>query len=104
MALGTRQGPGGGLGAHCEVISVALHGVDGVLADKPVEVFLLEFGDSAYHLSVRWWIESYRSEFAMLDKGNSVIKASLRKAGIDIPFKAYDLNLNRDDEVDYPIN
>ena len=87
-----------------EVISGALRGVDGVLTDKPVEVFFLEFGDSAYHLSVRWWIESYTSEYAMLDKGNSAIKDSLRLTGIDIPFKTYDLNLKQANEVDYPIN
>ena len=81
-----------------DVISVALHGVDGVQTDKPVEVFLLEFGDSAYHLSVRWWIETYTREFAMLDKGNSVIKDSLKKAGFDIPFKAYNLNLKQTEQ------
>ena len=81
-----------------EVISSALRGVDGVLTDKPVQVFFLEYGDSAYHLSVRWWIENYTSEYEMLDKGNSVIKDSLKQAGIVIPFNTYELNLNRDSE------
>jgi small-conductance mechanosensitive channel len=50
------------------VIKDAVRGVEGVLPDKPVDVFFRQFGDSARMMRVRWWIDSYDDENPMLDQ------------------------------------
>jgi small-conductance mechanosensitive channel len=68
-----------------------------VLADKPVEIFFLKFGDSARQVQVRWWIETYRAERSMLDKVNTALELALDQANIDLPFNTYDLYLRKQD-------
>ncbi len=82
------------------VIEQAVRGVEGVLPDKPVEIFYLKFGDSARLVRVRWWIETYRHEKPMLDKVNTALELALDGAGIELPFNTYDLNLKNMDKDD----
>ena len=70
-----------------------LRGVEGVLPDKPVDIFYLKFGDSARLVRVRWWIDNYKDEYPMLDKVNSVLELALGEAGIELPNNTYDLNV-----------
>jgi small-conductance mechanosensitive channel len=42
---------------------------------------------------VRWWIDSYTKENPVLDKVNAALEVALDKAGIDMPFDTYDLNV-----------
>ena len=77
-----------------EVIEGAVRGVEGVLLDKPVDIYYLKFGDSARLVRVRWWIDTYRDEKRMLDKVNAALELGLIKAGIDLPNITYDLNVN----------
>jgi len=78
------------------VIEQTVRGVEGVLPDKPVEIFFLKFGDSARLVRVRWWIGTYRDEKPMLDRVNTALELALDKAGIELPFNTYDLNLKMD--------
>jgi small-conductance mechanosensitive channel len=79
------------------VIEQTVRGVEGVLADKPVEIFFLKFGDSARQVRVRWWIETYRAEKPMLDKVNTALELALDRASIALPFNTYDLYLKKQD-------
>jgi len=76
-----------------KVIKETVRGVEGVLPDKPVAIFFLKFGDSARLVRVQWWIESYKKENPVLDKVNAALEAALAKAGIEMPFDTYNLNV-----------
>jgi small-conductance mechanosensitive channel len=76
-----------------EVIKNALSGVDGVLHEKEVDVFLIGFGDTARELRVRWWIGDYHLQFPTLDKACTAIDSALEQSGIEIPITVYDLNV-----------
>ena len=76
-----------------KVIEEAVREVEGVLSDKPVDIFYLKFGDSARLVRVRWWIDTYKDEYPMLDKVNPALEFALVKAGIELPSNTYDLNV-----------
>ena len=76
-----------------KVIEEAVRGVEGVLSDKPVDIFYLKFGDSARLVRVRWWIDTYKDEYPMLDKVNTALELTLGEAGIELPNNTYDLNV-----------
>jgi small-conductance mechanosensitive channel len=84
------------------VIQDAVREVEGVLADKPVDVLYMGFGESARMMRVRWWIESIQHEKRVLDRACTAIERALAEAGIHIPFTRYDLYL-RKGEVDEPV-
>lgn len=81
------------------VIKKAVRGVDGVLPDKPVQVFFLKFGDSTRLVRVQWWIGSYKNQNSVLDEVNAALETALDEAGIDMPFNTYDLNVKMKNEV-----
>jgi MscS family membrane protein len=81
-----------------QVITDAVRSVDGVLPNKPVDVFFLDFGDSTKTIRVRWWIDSYSDEHPMRDKVNAALEVALAKAGIDTPFNTIDINVHTDSE------
>ena len=85
------------------VIEQTVRGVEGVLPDKPVEIFFLKFGDSSRLVRVRWWIDTYRNEKPMLDKVNTALELALDGAGIELPFNTYDLNLKAEDMNSAPL-
>lgn len=76
-----------------KVIEEAVREVEGVLSDKPVDIFYLKFGDSARLVRVRWWIDTYKDEYLMLDKVNIALELTLGEAGIELPNNTYDLNV-----------
>jgi small-conductance mechanosensitive channel len=80
------------------VIKDAVRGVEGVLPDKPVDVFFRQFGDSTRMMRVRWWIDNYDDENPMLDQVNAALESALDEAGIDMPFNTYALNVRMEDE------
>jgi len=75
-----------------------VRGLDGVLADKPVEALFIEYGDSTRTIRVRWWVEDYHKERHMIDKVNAALEVALDKAGIDMPFNTYDINVKMEGE------
>jgi small-conductance mechanosensitive channel len=79
------------------VIEGAVRGVEGVLPDKPVDIYYLKFGDSARQVRVRWWIDTYRDEKIMLDKVNAALELALDEAGIELPNITYDLYMKKDE-------
>jgi len=70
-----------------------VRGVEGVMPDKPVDIFVTMFGDSALQIRVRWWIESYNAQLVMTDRVNTTLKRVLRDAGIEIPYPIFNLNV-----------
>ena len=82
-----------------KVIKETVGAVEGVLPDKPVQVFFLKFGDSTRLVRVQWWIDSYTNQNPVLDKVNAALEMALDEAGIDMPFNTYDLNVKMKNEV-----
>jgi small-conductance mechanosensitive channel len=80
-----------------ESIEAAVRSVDGVLQDKPVDIYYLKFGGSARLVRVRWWIDTYRDENIMLDRVNTALEIELDKVGIELPYDTYDLNVRMSD-------
>lgn len=69
-----------------ETIRRSVQAVEGVLPDHPVEVLLVEFGDSALVFRVLWWLGTYEGVRLMYDRVNSAIYKGLNQAGVVIPF------------------
>lgn len=72
--------------------------VEGVLKDKPVDALYNEMGESAMTFRVRWWIGSYEDTRRVYDRVNTALQTALDRAGIEMPFTTYDVNLNLDAE------
>jgi small-conductance mechanosensitive channel len=86
-----------------QIIRDAVRGVEVVLPDMPVEVFFLEFGDSARLVRVRWWIDNYEDEYSALDLVNAAVQSALDEAAIKIAFTAYDLSVTMEGENANPV-
>jgi small-conductance mechanosensitive channel len=77
----------------------AVRNVDGVLADKPVDVFFIEFGDSARKVRVRWWIASFHNQWPVINGVNIALESAFEKAQIDMPYNTYALRVHMENEV-----
>lgn len=51
--------------------------IDGVSADRPVDVLFIDFGATALVFRVRWWIASYRDTRVVFDRVNTAIHDAL---------------------------
>ena len=70
-----------------QVIRSAVESCDTVDADKGIDVFAVEFGDSSVNFNVRWWSgSSPRDGHESRDAVVRAIKRALDEAGIEIPF------------------
>ena len=67
------------------IITDAVRQVEGVLADRPVDVLFMEYGESTRLVDVRWWLHSIHDRYHMLDKINSAVEAALDQANIEVP-------------------
>ena len=67
--------------------------MEGVLADKPVDVLIDTMGEYAMNVRVSWWIVSYRDTRLMYDRVYTAILHALQTAGIEIPTGTYDINI-----------
>ena len=76
----------------------AVRNVDGVLADKPVDVFFIEFGDSARKVRVRWWIASFHNQWPVINGVNIALESAFEKAQIDMPYNTYALRVHMENE------
>jgi len=69
-----------GVGATMDIpevhraIKEAVRQVDGVLQDKPVDVWFTEFGDSANTFRIRWWVATYADKRRVTDSVNAAIQ------------------------------
>jgi small-conductance mechanosensitive channel len=65
--------------------------LDGILPDKPVDVWFTEFGDSSNTMRVRWWVASYAEKRRSTDSVNAAIQELANREGIDMPNPIYTL-------------
>jgi small-conductance mechanosensitive channel len=70
-------------------LTEAVRAVDGVLADKAVDVLFTGFGDSSNTFRVRWWVPSYADKRRVTHRVCSAIQAVATKEGIDMPYPTY---------------
>lgn len=76
----------------------AVRQVDGVMADKPVQVLFVEFADAAMVFRVRWWIENYADMRKMNDRVYEGIQNALDAHGIVSPGTILDVNYHLDQQ------
>lgn len=70
-----------------EVIRQSLEGIEDVDPDKPIDIYVKEFGASSVDFMVRWWCGALpRDMFAIRDDMFKRIKRGLEAADIEIPF------------------
>lgn len=70
-----------------DIIQKAVEGLEGIISDKPVQVFAREFGDSSINYTVRWWASSKPIDMHQTrDRVIAAIKRDLDEAGVEIPF------------------
>jgi small-conductance mechanosensitive channel len=74
-----------------EQIRESVRKLDGVLPDKPVDVWFIEFGESSMTFRVRWWVESYGDKRRMTDAVNAVIQELALQEEISMPNPTYTL-------------
>jgi small-conductance mechanosensitive channel len=94
MRTDIRLAYGSDLAQIRQVIEQTLSGVEEVLPDKPVEILFRQFGDSTRLIRVHWWVSSCDKEFYMADRVNAALEEALAKAGFDISFSTYRVDLN----------
>jgi small-conductance mechanosensitive channel len=83
--------------AHVQqILTQATQAVDGVLADKEVDVFFEQFGPSTQVVRVRWWIASCAQEHEMNSRVNAALEAALVTAGLVPAYAALDVHIERE--------
>jgi small-conductance mechanosensitive channel len=87
-----------GYGVHIpkvqKLIRKTVRDLDGILPDKPVDVWFTEFGDSSNTFRVRWWVSSYADKRRSTDRVNAAIQELAEREGIDMPNPTYTLDNN----------
>ena len=77
-----------------QIMIDAVRGVEGILADQPVNALVQEIGDGSLRFRVRWWIPSYTDTRHISDRVNTAIYYALKTSGIKLASDSYDLNVN----------
>jgi MscS family membrane protein len=81
------------------VTEAAVHGVEGVLPDKPVDAHFHDFGDSSRLMRVRWWIDDMHAEKRIIDGVNEALEVAYDKAGIDMPLTTQSVVVQLDSDT-----
>ena len=71
----------------------AVHQVEGVLVDKPVDALFIDMTEGPIKFRLRWWIESYVDTRRMFDRVHTAIKRAMDEAGIGSPVTSDNINL-----------
>jgi MscS family membrane protein len=79
--------------AVCRLIQETVRGVEGILKEREIDVLLVELGDSALILQVRWWIDSYVHTSPTIDRVHRTLLKALDEAGVDLPYNTQDVHL-----------
>lgn len=74
-----------------QLIRETVRQLEGILPDKPVDVWFTEFGDSSNTMRVRWWVASYTEKRRSTDSVNAAIQELANREGIDMPNPIYTL-------------
>jgi MscS family membrane protein len=76
-----------------------VRGVEGVLADRPVDALYIEMGSSGISFRVRWWIETYAQFRRNLDRVHTALQAAFDEAGIPFASTTQSVKLQADSET-----
>jgi small-conductance mechanosensitive channel len=68
-----------------EMIRETVRKLDGVLPDKPVDVWFIEFADAGNTFRVRWWVADYAERRRSTDLINTSIQELANREDIDMP-------------------
>lgn len=80
-------GYGDDIGHARRVMVEAMKGVEGVAADPPPEVLVVELADYAVNIRARWWTDSRRlPQLQVQDQVLEAMKKALTENGIDLPY------------------
>jgi small-conductance mechanosensitive channel len=71
-------------------------GVEGVLADKPIDALYIEMGDYGAIFRVRWWIETYEILRRNLDQVHTALQVAFDGAGIPFASTTQNVRLQAD--------
>lgn len=74
-----------------QLIKETVKNLEGVLPDKPVDVWFTEFGDSSLIFRVRWWVPTYADKRRSTDRINAAIQEATMQANINLPNPTYTL-------------
>ncbi len=94
-------GSGENIADVVRILQDSVRQVEGVLADKNVDVLFTGFGESSNTFRVRWWVASYADRRSVTHKVCTAIQEAADKEGIDMPYTTYTLDnrlkINPDD-------
>ena len=85
-------GSGENIADVVQILQDAVRQVEGVLADKNVDVLFTGFGESSNTFRVRWWVASYADKRSVTHKVCTAIQEAADKEGIDMPYTTYTLD------------
>ena len=85
-------GAGEDVGQIVRLLKEAVSRVEGVLADKPVDILFTGFGDSSNTFRVRWWVPSFADKRRVTHQVCTTIQEVATKEGIDMPYPTYVLD------------
>ena len=85
-------GSGENIANVVRILQEAVQQVEGVLADKKVDILFTGFGESSNTFRVRWWVASYADKRRVTHKVCTAIQEAADKEGIDMPFTTLTLD------------
>ena len=85
-------GAGEDVGQIVRILKESVEQVEGVLADKAVDILFTGFGDSSNTFRVRWWVASYADKRRVTHQVCTAIQNAGTKEGIDMPNPTYTLD------------
>lgn len=68
-----------------QLIKETVHNLEGVMPDKPVDVWFTDFGESSLTFRVRWWIENFADKRSSTNKVNTAIQELTIKENLVMP-------------------
>jgi len=74
-----------------ELIKETVRNLEGVLPDKPIDVWFTKFGDSSLTFRVRWWVPTFADKRRSTDRVNAAIQTIANEQNIDMPNPTYTL-------------
>lgn len=75
------------------VIVEAVRQVEGVAADKPIDVLLMNVSKSGLTFQLRWWLLDYKAARYSVDSVLRAVYAAMLGSEIEMSLESYDLNL-----------
>ena len=87
-----------GLGAGVEIPKVqemireTVRKQEGILPDKPVDVWFIKFADSSNTFRVRWWVANYGERRSSTHRINMAIQELANRENIDMPNPIYTID------------